>query len=187
MPPGRRRPPIATTFWFTVGLMTGGVAISVCLATAGALVSGLDKSFGISAVAILGVCGAFRDAKLLRIPLPQASRQVPRSIFDAGLQVAALRFGFELGVGVRTYLTASTPYVLALGVLLLTDSWWHAVAAGVGFGLGRVYLPLLRLVSGDGQRWDAMLSRRLLWALPVGTALCTVTILAAAWQRVPGL
>lgn len=128
----------------------------------------------------MGVTAVLRDARVLNLRLPQNARQVPQSVFDAGLSTAAIRFGFDLGTGLRTYLTATTPYLLAVSVLLLAHQpWWSALLAGVGFGLGRVVMPLARSFSEDSS-WDDHLSRSLRWATPVGTALCTAAVLLAA-------
>jgi transposase-like protein len=43
----------------------------------------------------------------------EAGRQVPQDVFARGLYRAALQFGFEMGTGVRTYVPATTPYLLA--------------------------------------------------------------------------
>ncbi len=132
-----------------------------------------------SVVAAVGVIAVLRDAGVVTLRLPQNARQVPQSVFDTGLSSAALRFGFDLGTGLRTYLTATTPYLLAIGVLLLAHQpWWYALLAGVGFGLGRVVMPLARSFADDSS-WDDRLSRCLRWATPVGTALCAAAVLLA--------
>ena len=81
-------------------------------------------------VVILRAMGAFHL-------LPQAKRQVPTSIFEQDFRVAAFGFGFELGTGVRTYLSSLGPYAVALGVVLLRPSFATSVMLGLSFGLGR--------------------------------------------------
>lgn len=154
--------------------------VSASLLIAGSFLSWIPASLALSAVAAMGLAAVLRDVGALDLRLPQNARQVPQSVFDAGLSTAAIRFGFELGTGLRTYLTAATPYLLAVGVLLLSHQpWWSALLAGVGFGLGRVVMPLARSFSDDSS-WDDRLSRSLRWATPVGTALCTAAVLLAA-------
>ena len=111
-----------------------------------------------AAVALLGV---LRDLGLVRLPLPQNARQIPQDVLHRHLLRGSAQFGFELGTGVRTYVSATAPYVLAAAVLLLGQDLAVAVAAGLGFGAGRAATPLLRRLSGDPGRWDADLAGRL--------------------------
>lgn len=83
--------------------------------------------------ALLGVA---RDAGLVTLRLPQNARQVPQDVLQRDLVRGALQFGFELGTGVRTYVSASLPYVAALAVLLANDVG-TALLTGLGFALGR--------------------------------------------------
>lgn len=110
------------------------------------------------AVALLGV---LREAEVVTIPLPQNARQVPQDVLRGSPPRGALRFGFELGTGVRTYVSASTPYVLAVAVFLGGQRLQVAALAGVGFGAGRAATPLIRRASGAVEGWDADLRARL--------------------------
>ena len=62
--------------------------------------------------------------------------------------VGYLQFGFEMGLGVRTYLTSASPWVLAAGLVLLPAPSLLILAASLGFALGR-FLPVV--VSGLGR------------------------------------
>ncbi len=78
----------------------------------------------------------------VRLALPQRKYQIPRETFGVWPERAAFRFAFELGTGVRTYITSASPYALALllALLLPADLGSAAavvVAAAVGYGLGR--------------------------------------------------
>jgi hypothetical protein len=132
-------------------------------------------------VAVLAV---LRDAGLVRLPLPQNSRQIPHEVL-AGARPGrgALRFGFELGTGVRTYLSASAPYVVAAALLLAGSGPLAAVLAGVGFGAGRAATPLVRHAHGDGERWDRRL-RSSVPAIVITADLAVALLLAAAWPTV---
>ena len=83
------------------------------------------------------VVAAFRDLSWVRLPLPQNQRLVPRTAIRKRPHLVALQFGFELGTGVRTYLNATAPYLLALAVLLARPSLDGVLLAAAGFGLGR--------------------------------------------------
>jgi len=106
------------------------------------------------AVAVLGV---LRDAGVVSFPLPQNARQVPQDVLRRDVARGALQFGFEMGTGVRTYVSSTVPYVLVVALLLTAPDAVTAVAAGVGFGLGRALTPTVRYASGDGEAWDAAL------------------------------
>ncbi|MEV6105046.1 hypothetical protein AB0M28_10065 [Streptomyces sp. NPDC051940] len=124
---------------------------------------------------------ALRDSGRLSLPLPQNARQIPQDVLRRHLVRGTLQFGFELGTGVRTYVSASAPYALVLAVLLAGGPPAPALAAGLGFGAGRALTPLMRLLSGAGGAWDTRLVDRLP-LLTVGSAL-----LAAAGFAVLGI
>lgn len=123
------------------------------------------------AVALLGV---LRDAKVVRLALPQNARQVPQDVLRPSPRRGALRFGFELGTGVRTYLSATAPYVLAVAVLLAGQRLELAALAGVGFGAGRAATPLIRRARGAVEGWDADLGARLRTITVTGCAALAV-------------
>jgi len=159
-----------------VGLLAGGV----CTATALWLVSGLTAPIPAAARHGVIIASALvflaRDAGWLRFPMPQNTRQVPQDVMQRHLIKGSLQFGFEMGTSVRTYVSASAPYVLGLALLLAGVDYWSALSAGLGFGLGRAATPLSRLTSTDGVDWDA----RLIGRLPVIT-IGTCLVLAVAF------
>ena len=78
---------------------------------------------------------------------------------------------FELGTGVRTYVSSSAPYVVASMLLLSSDGFVAALVAGLGFGVGRATTPLARVISRDGVDWDARLAGRLP-IITIGSVRC---------------
>jgi len=74
------------------------------------------RRVALAAVALLGL---LQELGQVRLRLPQNAWQVPQDVLHRHLLRGSARFGFELGTGVRTYVSATTPYVLAAGVLLL--------------------------------------------------------------------
>ncbi|MEU9508617.1 hypothetical protein AB0D32_20345 [Micromonospora sp. NPDC048170] len=114
-----------------------------------------------AAIVAVAVLGVLRELGLVPIRLPQNARQVPQDVLQRSLRRGALQFGFELGTGVRTYVSASAPYVLAVALLLGGQPLHVAVLAGIGFGVGRAFTPLARRAAGTGDRWDADLRVRL--------------------------
>ncbi len=101
---------------------------------------------------LAGECG------LHRVTLPHRRAQVPSTVIAAGGDAGALQFGFEMGCGVRTHMPSNVPY-LALMAVLLVSSWAAAVAAGLGFGLGRAAMALGRHHSRDAPWWDRQWQR----------------------------
>jgi hypothetical protein len=146
------------------------------------LLSGLGRDLPTlpraAAVVVLAVLALLRDGGIVELRLPQPLRQVPRSIFTEGLPRAALRFGFELGTGVRTYITSSLPYLLLIMLLLTGPSYGLAVLAGVGFGLGRAVVPLLRLASRRPEGWDRRMSEQARWLVAACATLSLMAVIA---------
>jgi hypothetical protein len=136
------------------------------------------RQWAVLAVAGLGL---LRELGVLRVPLPQNTRQVPQDVLGRHLVRGALQFGFELGTGVRTYVSATAPYVLAVAVLLAAGlpagGLPAATLAGLGFGAGRAATPLLRVASGAVADWDARLPGRLR-AIALTAAVATVAAFA---------
>ena len=105
-------------------------------------------------VVVLAVAGVLRDAEVVRFPLPQNARQVPQDVLTRDVARGSLQFGFEMGTGVRTYVSSTVPYVLVAAVLLTAPDVVTAAATGIGFGVGRAITPTARHASADGERWD---------------------------------
>jgi hypothetical protein len=110
----------------------------------------------VAAVALFILAG---ECGLHRVVLPHRRAQVPSTVIAAGGDAGALRFGFEMGIGIRTHMPSNLPY-LPLGAVLLVSSWPAALACGLGFGVGRAAMALGRHHSGDGTWWDSQWRRR---------------------------
>ncbi|MFD4694337.1 hypothetical protein [Streptomyces sp. NPDC058463] len=166
---------------FTCGLLAGGVLSAGVLWLVSGLFTPVPAGVRQGLIVAVALLAALRDAGKLTLRLPQNARQIPQDVLRRHLARGALQFGFELGTGVRTYVSASAPYAMAVAVLLSGGSYLPALAAGLGFGAGRALTPALRRLSGDGERWDD----RLLARLSGMTVVSSVLIAAAAcavWQ-----
>ncbi|KAB2346601.1 hypothetical protein [Actinomadura rudentiformis] len=128
-------------------------------------------------IIVIAAVGAARELGLVAIPLPQNARQIPQEVLRFRLRQGTLQFGFELGTGVRTYVSASTPYVLALGLLLSHQALLPTVLAGTAFGAGRALSAALTLWSRDPDR-GATIAARMTWIKNV-TATTILAALAA--------
>jgi hypothetical protein len=105
-------------------------------------------------LASLAVIVVGNETGLFKVPLPQNGRQVPSSVIFDGGRLGAVRFGFEMGTGLRTFMTSSVPHFTALTVALYA-AWPYALMTGAAFGAGRAVMPLVRMASGNSPRWDA--------------------------------
>ncbi|MGI8333142.1 hypothetical protein ACRYCC_24580 [Actinomadura scrupuli] len=147
---------------FTLGLLLGGTlsgTVVWLLSGFSAPLPPQGRGWAILAVALLGV---LREAGLIRIPLPQNARQIPQDVLQRRLRLGTLQFGFELGTGVRTFVSASAPYVLALGLLLSHQGFAATAVVGTAFGLGRALTAALTLWSRDPDR-DLTIAARMPW------------------------
>ncbi len=141
--------------------MLGALLSALVLWVVSGLATPVPEPVRYGIVVAVAVAGVLRDAGVVRFPLPQNARQVPQNVLTGDVARGSLRFGFEMGTGVRTYVSATVPYVLVAALLLTGPDFVTAVAAGAGFGLGRALTPTTRFASGDGETWDAVLHRHL--------------------------
>ena len=165
---------------FTAGLVAGGVLTATVLWLLSGLAQPVPPAARYAVILLVAVLAVARDAGLVRLPLPQRTWQVPQHVLRRGPLRGALWFGVELGTGVRTYVSASTPYVLAVALLAGGAGFGTAVAAGAGFGLGRACTPLVRMLSRDPDSWDARWHRSARWlttGAAIGMAIALVALL----------
>jgi hypothetical protein len=118
-----------------------------------------------------------RDLGMVSFPLPQSTRQVPRTVFDKGPARAAFRFGFELGTGLVTYVSSGGPYILLAVTLLLVESPLVAIALGLSFGFGRFLTPFLRSHSPDRTNWLQRLESNIGLLSPLSTVFVASAVL----------
>jgi hypothetical protein len=135
------------------------VAVSAVVVVLGSLVRPVlppTVRFGaIAAVALFILAG---ECGLHHVVLPHRRTQVPSTVIASGGDAGALRFGFEMGTGVRTHMPSNLPYLPLLAVLLVS-TWPAALISGLGFGLGRAAMALGRHYSRDGTWWDSQWRR----------------------------
>jgi len=168
---------------FDAGLAVGGMITATVLVVAGSLLRApLPEPARWALVGTALAVVLLKEAGVLSITLPEARRLVPESVFRFGRHLGPLQFGIEMGTGARTYLPSGLPYAAGAAVLLLA-SVPAALAAGVGFGLGRALMTTASLRyspdGGTGSGWNEQWQRnqrRL--ALLTGSAL-VVSLLAA--------
>jgi hypothetical protein len=161
---------------FTLGLLLGGALSATAIWLLSGLAAPLPPAARTAAIIAVAALGAARELGLIALPLPQNARQIPQEVLQTRLRRGSLQFGFELGTGVRTYVSAATPYVLALGLLLSHQGPLPTVLAGLAFGAGRSLSAALTYWSRDPGR-DAEIAVRMAWIKNV-TALAVLAALA---------
>ncbi|MFD0688947.1 hypothetical protein [Actinomadura fibrosa] len=161
---------------FTLGLLLGGTLSAAVIWLLSGLAAPLPPPVRTAAVLAAALLGAARELGLVHLPLPQNARQIPQEVLLTRLRRGSMQFGFELGTGVRTYVSASSPYVLALGLLLSHQDPATTLLAGTAFGAGRALSSTLTYLSRDPARSAAVAVR--LPALTTTTALVLPLTLA---------
>lgn len=123
-------------------------AVTGALTTAAGLfvLSGLLAPVPASARQVLAICFLvmllIHRLGVVCLDLPQRAYQIPRETFRAAPSRSAFRFAFELGTGVRTFITSVSPYAIAVLLLLglpngLAAAALATAACALGYGLGR--------------------------------------------------
>jgi hypothetical protein len=137
---------------FSLGLVLGGALSATVLWLLSGLAAPLPSAVRTIAILVIAVLGVLRETGWVRFPMPQNARQIPQDVLQRNVLLGATQFGFELGTGVRTYVSANAPYVVALAIVL-SHQGPAAILVGVGFGLGRAVTAAIRLVSRY-EEWD---------------------------------
>lgn len=127
---------------YLAGAIAGALTTASVLVVIGGLLSPIPwtvRQIGAICLLLLLLMHALR---VVCLDLPQRTYQIPRETFAARPSSAAFRFAFELGTGVRTYITAVSPYAIAILLLLglpdgLGGAFVAAAACAVGYGSGR--------------------------------------------------
>jgi hypothetical protein len=148
---------------FSCGLVGGGIAAATALWVLHGLVGGSHPRVAVPALGLGSVAVVLRDFGWVSWKLPQRAQQVPQRVPRRGAVLGPLQFGFEMGTGVRTHLTSTLPYLVALTLLLAADSFAIFLLVGVGFGIGRAFFPVLRARSANTDRWDEHVLKRYPW------------------------
>jgi hypothetical protein len=135
--------------------MAGGAAIGGAAWIVGGLIRDLpvgarDTMLIVSAIGLLVPAG-----RRLSRRLPQRTWQVPQHVFAGSPAAGSLRFGWELGLGFRTYVSSPWAYVALLTVLLYAATPWWGLLLGIAFGAGRGLLPVLEVALRTAAPEDA--------------------------------
>lgn len=176
---GRRWGPTAA--WFVVGAVVGGLTLGLLAALGAVLVSAAGvaatTALGIAAVAAVVALGS--DLAPFGVRLPWHGRQVNERWLDQyRAWVYGAGFGWQIGVGLATYITTAAVYLTIL-MAALTASPAVAVGVGAFFGLVRGLAILLGARLTDPQRLLAFHRRFEAWREPVRRVTIGVEALVA--------
>jgi hypothetical protein len=189
---GRNHRYASTATWFVLGAVLGGATLGLGMALLAAAVGalGLTATEALGASAVLAGVTIASDLRLGGFRLPSHTRQVNESWLDQFRSwVYGGGFGWQIGVGLATYVTTAAVYLMiAMGAL--TGSPAVAVAIGTAFGLVRGLAVFVGHRLTSPERLLA-LHRRLDELLPAaqrGIVLVQAAVMAvaagAAWAPV---
>jgi hypothetical protein len=135
----------ATVSWFLVGALSGGLTLGAVAALGATAVGSLGFSSTASAALVLlaGLVTLASDLRLGGFHLPENPRQVERSWLDRYRPwIYGLGFGWQLGVGVATYVMSASVYLMVV-VAAATGEPSLALGIVTMFGLirGLAILP----------------------------------------------
>jgi hypothetical protein len=192
---GRGNRYAASAAWFVAGAVLGGATLGAGAAVLAAGVGGLDLSGEALAgvAATLGAITIASDLKVGGFRLPSHVRQVNEEwLMQYRSWVYGGGFGWQIGVGLATYVTTAAVYLM-VAMAALTASPLAAFAILTGFGLVRGMAVLLGRHLTTPQRMMA-LHRRLDELLPTAQraivlvqAAVVAIAAAAAWGLAPAV
>lgn len=138
-----------TVAWFILGALLGGASLGAVAAGGAFLVRSLDLSPGATlAAAVVGALITLAsDLSVGGWRLPSNPRQVNRSWLDRYRSwVYGVGFGWQLGVGVATFVMSATVYLMVvLAVLSGRPLFAFMVVVTFGFVRGLAILPASRV------------------------------------------
>ncbi len=132
-------------FWvfnWIAGHILGGIALFGFTGLIGSIFSPVFNSYCLVILGLICFAGALGQFKIIRFPMPQLHRQVPR-IWLSRLHrnIIALGYGFQLGSAVATRIKVITTYVV-IGCALCSGSLITGAVIGIVFGISRATLPI---------------------------------------------
>jgi hypothetical protein len=147
-----------TVGWFVAGAVLGGLTLGAAMAVLAWIASlvSVPATAALGTVAVVALVTSSSDAGLLGRGLPFHTRQVAESWLDNYRQwVYASGFGWQIGVGVATYVMTAALYLFVVAVVV-TASPLVAIVAGALFGLVRGLAILLGINATTTDRLLAL-------------------------------
>jgi hypothetical protein len=179
---GRGRSFRVSASWFVVGATAGGVTLG---AGAGLLALGLallDVPTGVALAigAVAALVAVASDVRLGGFHVPYHTRQVNEDWLDwYRAWVYGVGFGWQIGVGLATYIMTAALYLMILLAALTLDPL-VALGCGALFGLVRGLAVLLARPLTTPAAIVALHERLDRWEAPVRVGVVGVEVVAAA-------
>lgn len=136
---------------FILGVATGGLLTGTVLVAIGSLMWWLPSTLGIVAFVIVAIWLGAIETGTIKARLPQSHRMIQPTRFHQSTGSGFFLFGLELGLGFRTYIPRTGPYLLASATVLLVSSWQALLLLAFGWGLGRS-IPLIIQILANPSR-----------------------------------
>jgi hypothetical protein len=173
----------STAVWFVVGSVVGGLTLGGLMGGIALVVGDLGTT-AMWIVAVASLVAAASDGRLGGFHLPGHDRQVNERWLDRYRSwVYGAGFGWQIGVGLATYIMTAGLYLLIL-MGALSNSLWAALTMGALFGLVRGLAVYLAAGLDSGDKLLAFHARFEQWREPVRQSmivvLAVVAIVAAA-------
>jgi hypothetical protein len=171
----------STALWFVVGSVVGGLTLGGVMAGIALLVVGLEVSMASSLgiIAVASLVAAASDGRVGGFHLPGHDRQVNERWLDRYRSwVYGTGFGWQIGVGLATYIMTAAVYLLILiGGLSANPS--IALALGGVFGLVRGLAVYLASGLDSGEKLLSFHARFESWREPVRQTMVVLQALVA--------
>lgn len=164
---------------FAAGTAVGGALSGSLASVVNGLLDWISEPVRLGAVASIGAALVLYDLGTPRVRLPQAARQIPEHVFARDQRWAAVRFGFEYGTALRTYVTSAAPYVLLMGLVTLPLGVSQSVLIGAAFGFGRS-LSVFQYSFRRRDNWQAAVKRQSRILERAGSLSVYASVLATA-------
>lgn len=145
--------------WFAFGSVAGGIATGFLLVVLAGLLDPLPSTMRVLLAICVALLTALVDLHLWDLRLPGAMRQVPETVMRDRPIAGPMQFGFEMGTGARTYMTAGAPIAVAAAMLLGLPGPLTCVAMGATFGVARGLVPTAMWMSANREMWFDRLDR----------------------------
>jgi hypothetical protein len=165
--------------WFLIAATAGGLTSGALFGLLSLSIPDLPRNAGVGVVIVMMLLALANDAGVISVPLPQNRRQVRQSVLAMEPSAGAAMFGYEMGTGMRTFMTGAAPYVVVAAILVSNSGLVAGIMAGLGFGFGRGLVPLAR-VRKDDPDWLRFrrFSTSRLWMI-LGSLLSSAAVLLA--------
>ena len=170
----------STSVWFVIGSVAGGLTLGGLMAAIALFVAGLEATTT-AALLIAGassLVAAASDGRVAGFHLPGHDRQVNERWLDQYRSwVYGAGFGWQIGVGLATYIMTAGVYLLILLGGLTSPG--TALALGGLFGLVRGLAVYLAAGLDSGEKLLSFHARFESWREPVRQTMIVVQALVA--------